>query len=105
MIRRVRRNLAERRDSNPGGLSATAVFKAALFDRSRTTPKITTFLLQCCAFAGWVRLRGAVDVSLQLFEPKRTGGEGGIRTPDTGVSPYNGLANRRLQPLGHLSVR
>ena len=33
----------------------------------------------------------------------RTGGEGGIRTLDTGVSPYNGLANRRLQPLGHLS--
>ena len=32
-----------------------------------------------------------------------TGGEGGIRTLDTGVSPYNGLANRRLQPLGHLS--
>jgi hypothetical protein len=32
-----------------------------------------------------------------------SGGEGGIRTPDTGVSPYNGLANRRLQPLGHLS--
>ena len=32
------------------------------------------------------------------------GGEGGIRTPDRGVSPYNGLANRRLQPLGHLSV-
>jgi hypothetical protein len=31
------------------------------------------------------------------------GGEGGIRTPDTGFSPYNGLANRRLQPLGHLS--
>jgi hypothetical protein len=36
---------------------------------------------------------------------KGSGGEGGIRTPDTGVSPYNGLANRRLQPLGHLSVR
>src|SRR5437660_8165184 len=32
-----------------------------------------------------------------------TGGEGGIRTPDRSVSPYNGLANRRLQPLGHLS--
>jgi hypothetical protein len=32
-----------------------------------------------------------------------TGGEGGIRTPGRGVSPYNGLANRRLQPLGHLS--
>ena len=34
---------------------------------------------------------------------KTTGGEGGIRTLGTGVSPYNGLANRRLQPLGHLS--
>src|SRR5208337_5697183 len=33
----------------------------------------------------------------------RNGGEGGIRTPGTGFSPYNGLANRRLQPLGHLS--
>ena len=30
-------------------------------------------------------------------------GEGGIRTLDRGFSPYNGLANRRLQPLGHLS--
>ena len=36
-----------------------------------------------------------------LTEP---GGEGGIRTPDRSVSPYNGLANRRLQPLGHLSA-
>src|SRR5437773_4005417 len=30
-------------------------------------------------------------------------GETGIRNPDTGLTPYNGLANRRLQPLGHLS--
>ena len=30
-------------------------------------------------------------------------GEAGIRTRGTGVNPYNGLANRRLQPLGHLS--
>src|SRR6185437_3890533 len=36
-------------------------------------------------------------------ETVNSGGEGGIRTPDRGVSPYNGLANRRLQPLGHLS--
>ena len=34
---------------------------------------------------------------------RKPGGDGGIRTLDTGVSPYNGLANRRLQPLGHLS--
>jgi hypothetical protein len=33
----------------------------------------------------------------------RCNGERGIRTPGTGVNPYNGLANRRLQPLGHLS--
>ena len=32
-----------------------------------------------------------------------SGGEGGIRTPGTGFSPYNGLANRRIQPLCHLS--
>ena len=32
-------------------------------------------------------------------------GGGGIRTLDTGFHPYNGLANRRLQPLGHPSFR
>src|SRR5579862_8961542 len=36
-----------------------------------------------------------------LFEI--SGGEGGIRTLGTGVSPYNGLANRRIRPLCHLS--
>src|SRR5713101_6673608 len=34
----------------------------------------------------------------------KDGGEGGIRTPGRGFGPYNGLANRRLQPLGHLSA-
>jgi len=34
--------------------------------------------------------------------PKQTG-EAGIRTRAAGLSPQNGLANRRLQPLGHLS--
>ena len=28
---------------------------------------------------------------------------GGIRTLDRAFQPYNGLANRRLQPLGHHS--
>src|SRR5436853_7786157 len=32
------------------------------------------------------------------------GGAGGIRTLDRALQPYNGLANRRLQPLGHSSV-
>ena len=31
------------------------------------------------------------------------GGDGGIRTLDTPLKAYNGLANRRLQPLGHVS--
>jgi hypothetical protein len=35
----------------------------------------------------------------------KCGGEAGIRTLDTGFGPYNGLANRRLQPLGHLTAR
>ena len=30
-------------------------------------------------------------------------GEGGIRTPGTGVNQYDGLANRWFQPLTHLS--
>jgi hypothetical protein len=42
---------------------------------------------------------------MQVQQNKSAGGERGIRTLDTGVSPYNGLANRRLQPLGHLSVQ
>ena len=33
------------------------------------------------------------------------GGDGGIRTLDTPLKAYNGLANRRLQPLGHVSSR
>ena len=35
----------------------------------------------------------------------RDGGAGGIRTLDRALQPYNGLANRRLQPLGHSSVK
>jgi hypothetical protein len=31
------------------------------------------------------------------------GGEAGIRTLGRTLRPYNGLANRRLQPLGHLT--
>src|SRR5688500_1321784 len=32
------------------------------------------------------------------------GGEAGIRTLGRSLSPYNGLANRRLRPLGHLTA-
>jgi len=37
------------------------------------------------------------------LQPRLRGGERGIRTLGTGVSPYNGLANRRIRPLCHLS--
>jgi hypothetical protein len=37
------------------------------------------------------------------LQARLRGGEGGIRTLGTGVSPYNGLANRRIRPLCHLS--
>src|SRR3954454_13448429 len=34
----------------------------------------------------------------------KVGGEAGIRTLGTTFRSYNGLANRRLQPLGHLTT-
>jgi hypothetical protein len=40
---------------------------------------------------------------LRFGTARREYGEAGIRTRDTSLTPYNGLANRRLQPLGHLS--
>src|SRR5258708_22372265 len=49
--------------------------------------------------------RGLPTVARALARRAKVGGEAGIRTLDTGFSPYNGLANRRLQPLGHLTVR
>ncbi len=39
----------------------------------------------------------------QLARDDTSIGEGGIRTRGTGLTPYDGLANRYLQPLGHLS--
>ena len=39
------------------------------------------------------------------LDKAKAGGDGGIRTLDRALQPYNGLANRRLQPLGHVSVQ
>jgi hypothetical protein len=41
--------------------------------------------------------------SLRLLTTGRTGGDDRIRTCE-GLLTLNGLANRRLQPLGHISV-
>jgi len=35
--------------------------------------------------------------------PQKINGEGGIRTRGAGLYPHDGLANRCLKPLGHLS--
>ena len=45
------------------------------------------------------------SVQVPVLTQKKTGdgGVGGIRTLGTAFQPYNGLANRRLQPLGHHS--
>jgi hypothetical protein len=44
------------------------------------------------------------EIPTKQLHLKGTGGAGGIRTLDRALQPYNGLANRRLQPLGHSSV-
>ena len=49
--------------------------------------------------------RSTPNGSLRPWLPRQDGGAGGIRTLDRALQPYNGLANRRLQPLGHSSVK
>src|SRR5829696_1744168 len=40
----------------------------------------------------------------QRRDVRGTGGEGGIRTPGRGISPYNRLATWPVRPLRHLSA-
>jgi hypothetical protein len=54
----------------------------------------------------WRRGGDGRSVSKTINESgHKTGGEAGIRTLDTAFGPYNGLANRRLRPLGHLTAQ
>src|SRR6266404_3104096 len=50
--------------------------------------------------AGFIGDFDAIRYKLKQY----SGGAGGIRTLDRALQPYNGLANRRLQPLGHSSI-
>lgn len=50
----------------------------------------------------WGRRPSEANPQLSDFV-RHAGGDGGIRTLDRALQPYNGLANRRLQPLGHVS--
>jgi hypothetical protein len=44
------------------------------------------------------------EAASEASDLAKVGGEAGIRTLGRGLSPYNGLANRRLRPLGHLTA-
>jgi len=48
--------------------------------------------------------RGMQGQTAVLSDEEGDNGEGGIRTPGTGITQPNGLANRRIQPLCHLSL-
>jgi hypothetical protein len=50
------------------------------------------------------RATGTAEGQLRWVNCRETGGEAGIRTLGRSLSPYNGLANRRLRPLGHLTA-
>src|SRR5436853_1000877 len=70
---------------------------------SRHCSANTSLLLGGAARKGIPRRLSVGITSFQVLDYKGNGGEGGIRTLGTGVSPYNGLANRRIRPLCHLS--
>ena len=53
----------------------------------------------------WFKTKLEIMKLNDFHELDRSGGEAGIRTLDRAFQPYNGLANRRLQPLGHLSIK
>ena len=64
---------------------------------------IVITLIPLAILAGGLWLTQAASGSKNSLHFRLRGGEGGIRTLGTGVSPYNGLANRRIRPLCHLS--
>jgi hypothetical protein len=63
------------------------------------TPDIAPFIGRTALLVGGATkkvypLDSVVGITgLQVLDNESAGGEGGIRTLDTGVSPYNGLAN------------
>src|SRR5262249_13595395 len=86
----------------------------SLFDRTRRRSASKEQATRSCPEAGRPRSSrhapdrlppmGAANSDECEVEDAVDGGEAGIRTLDTAFRPYNGLANRRLQPLGHLTA-
>ena len=78
------------------------------FDRIQETPGFKGFLARyatrpCFAEASKGILLRLIAGRVARCSNGKGGGDGGIRTLDRALQPYNGLANRRLQPLGHVS--
>jgi hypothetical protein len=83
-----------------------------VFGVARPDPNINHADLAESYLAGLVdNLRGINEfdglptVARSRVRRAKVGGEAGIRTLGTGLSPYNGLANRRFRPLSHLTVQ
>jgi len=65
---------------------------------------VLSSLVESCGMNGGEVRAGGINEKPPTIEGFPTkSGEAGIRTRDKDLTPYNGLANRRLQPLGHLS--
>src|SRR5882762_4335016 len=69
---------------------------AADFSRASVRSRATEMCGNAAEQESYVRNRNVWRIEI--------GGEAGIRTLDTAFRPYNGLANRRLRPLGHLTA-
>ena len=69
-------------------------FPSPIFQLTRRTASAVARLTQPLSI---------LSALLPKQKPANDGGEGGIRTLDTSLSSYNGLANRPFRPLRHLS--
>jgi hypothetical protein len=68
----------------------------------KITPAANDYRIAAAAREAKTRTK-SIKYLRPLSRLREYGGDGGIRTLDRALQPYNGLANRRLQPLGHVS--
>ncbi len=95
-IQRNGRNYSQAQDNPAVFLGRLARLRGRLEEIFRGRWRTVTHLL--CEDV----MRGLISIYKMLII--RESGAGGIRTLGTVLRPYNGLANHRLQPLGHSSI-
>ena len=66
--------------------------------------EVLFWLFQAYSGRLWLLIVTCIVISTFSVLFFRGSGAGGIRTLGTVLRPYNGLANHRLQPLGHSSI-